>query len=1331
MNGPYVRRMIPEPEKIASNLKFLNNLQPEWSRHVTIVHQTKDLHIADYTQLYDFLKYNQKEVDERLGKTYDPLALMANSNNPFNYPVFHQDQPSSSTYVQQPQPINNYNPQPSFIQNHMQQPMPNPEDISDPTTAMNMALALMAKACKLNYSSPTNNNQRISLNLRNRQIAQPGIANQNPNGNGNVVAARAEGNVIGNNRNQIRCYNCRGLGHLARNCTDRPRRRDAAYLQTQLLIAQKEEAGIQLEAEEFDLMAAAMDLDDIEEVNAYCILMANLQQASTSTVRLTKLPSITQADQLSVEHGGETIEQHHATVEQTHAYHESVFHNLAAEVEKVNMVNRKMKETNAELTTELARYKNQQKCFEISQKKYDKLEKAAKFVRYFQSFANEANESLAKYKALELEIERLLRAVVSQDIMSIVQCNFVVDTSNLQTEHDRTKEKLQNCIIKKEKEYAVLWNNWYIKYEECKYDKISYDKAYNDMQHKIERLQAQLRDLKGASKETPCVSDPLDPLSQKLENENWKLEYQVLSYAKENAHLKTTYKNLFDYIKVTQTQTQTITDSLQDKLNDTIYKNAKLRAQLFDKVSELKNTNSGTRVNTQFYKQSILRKPPSSSGPKPYPVTLFLKTKGLSKIDETHALSKPVTSNSVPTTKESKVVENEKVIAPGMFRINHRKTSREDKFVPINNVRASPRSNKRNDRVPYTSKSSRIKNKEVEVEDHHRNLPLSTNKKHMSSECNNIKLAILNDKSEVIYAMCKQCLITANHNVCVLNHVNDMNSRDTKQKAKLSNIAKQTKPMPQVKKPKNVGSNDNASPKPSKPRSFLREQSVDLYGPMRIASINVKRLKQLLLCPTLKTVSSFTDALSKYHTSLLTTENPISPFFMYSGLSVILRMIVKMSRILVQKVIGFFIGYSANSCAYKVYNRRKKKITETMNVTFDELSAMDFEQRSLKPDLQTAPRTDQAAQANPVLQSPTATTTTTDIAPSPTNSFSQATSIPSPSQNVEDHNAINDMFDGYTFVNPFATPSTSAAASSSSPYFKRLDVWVLVPPPDYLKLLTLKWLFNNKHDGENTIIRNKSHLVVRGYCQEEGIDFEESFTPVARMEDIRIFLAYVARFIDADYPSHVYKLKNALYGLKQAPRAWRFEDDILVVQVYVDDIIFGSTDPKYSQQFFDLMKSRFEMSMMGEMMFFLGLQVNQSSCGTFINQSKYVLEILTKYGMETTEPVETPMETIDKLDLYQNGTLVDATKYQSMIGAIMYLTASRPDIVHANCLCARYQSKPTEKHLKEVKRIFRYLRGTVNLSLWYTKDFGFELTRFSDADYAGCKDTFKSTSGGT
>ncbi|GJX75777.1 hypothetical protein Tco_0322588, partial [Tanacetum coccineum] len=153
-----------------------------------------------------------------------------------------------------------------------------------------------------------------------------------------------------------------------------------------------------------------------------------------------------------------------------------------------------------------------------------------------------------------------------------------VQYTDLQTELDRTKEKLENCIIKKEKEYAVLWNNWYTKCEECKYDKISHDKAYNDIQQKIEQLQAQLGDPKGKSSDTQCASNTLDPLSHKPKDKNVSLESRVLCYAKENAHLKTTYKNLFDSIKVKQAQTNSITDSLQKQLNDTIYENAKLKA---------------------------------------------------------------------------------------------------------------------------------------------------------------------------------------------------------------------------------------------------------------------------------------------------------------------------------------------------------------------------------------------------------------------------------------------------------------------------------------------------------------------------------------------------------------------------------------------------------------------------------------------------------------------------------------------------------------------------------------------------------------------------------
>ncbi|GKC74137.1 hypothetical protein Tco_1120020 [Tanacetum coccineum] len=328
------------------------------------------------------------------------------------------------------------------------------------------------------------------------------------------------------------------------------------------------------------------------------------------------------------------------------------------------------------------------------------------------------------------------------------------------------------------------------------------------MQQKIERLQAQLGDFKGKSQDTPCVSDTLYPLSNKLENENVELEFQVLNYAKENDILGQ-HTTLFDSINLTRAQTKTITGSLQQKLHDTIYENAKLRAQLFDKVSEQKDSTKGTSANTKFANQSAMRKPSLQS----------LRNNFVPpKVVETNDLSNPATSNLVPITKESKVMKNDNVIAPGMFRINPSNTSREDKFLPINQVRASvrinpitvsqpyvitkkdvnsksnglsstgvdntaktrrpqPRSNTKNDRVPSASKSSCIKNKEVEVEEHPKNLLFSNKKKHMSSECNHVKLVIRNDKSKVIYAMCKQCLITANHDVCVLIYVNDMNSR--------------------------------------------------------------------------------------------------------------------------------------------------------------------------------------------------------------------------------------------------------------------------------------------------------------------------------------------------------------------------------------------------------------------------------------------------------------------------------------------------------------------------------------------------------------------------
>ncbi|GJT32266.1 putative ribonuclease H-like domain-containing protein, partial [Tanacetum coccineum] len=323
--------------------------------------------------------------------------------------------------------------------------------------------------------------------------------------------------------------------------------------------------------------------------------------------------------------------------------------------------------------------------------------------------------------------------------------------------------------------------------------------------------------------------------------------------------------------------------------------------------------------------------------------------------------------------------------------------------------------------------------------------------------------------------------------------------------------------------------------------------------------------------------------------------------------------------------------------------------------------------------------------------------------------------------------------------------------------FKIQKVWTLVDLPYGKKAIDTKW----------------------------GIDYDEVFAPVARIEAIRLFLAYASfmnflvyqmdvksaflygtieeevyvsqppGFVDPEFPEKVYKVEKALYCLHQAPRAWyetlstylldngfyrgqidktlfikRVKDDIILVQVYVDDIIFGSTKKYLCIDFEQIMHKRFQMSSMGELTFFLGLQVKQKEDGIFINQDKYVGEILKKFGFSSIRIANTPMETNKALTKDEDGEDVDVHLYRSMIGSLMYLTSSRPDIMFSVCACSRFQVQPKVSHLNAVKRIFRYLKGRPNLGLWYPKDSPFILEAFSDSDYAGASLDRKSTTGG-
>ncbi|GKB60434.1 putative ribonuclease H-like domain-containing protein [Tanacetum coccineum] len=288
-------------------------------------------------------------------------------------------------------------------------------------------------------------------------------------------------------------------------------------------------------------------------------------------------------------------------------------------------------------------------------------------------------------------------------------------------------------------------------------------------------------------------------------------------------------------------------------------------------------------------------------------------------------------------------------------------------------------------------------------------------------------------------------------------------------------------------------------------------------------------------------------------------------------------------------------------------------------------------------------------------------------------------------------------------------------------------------------------------DESGTVIRNKARLVAQGYIQEEGIDYDEVFAPVERIEAIRLFLAYASfedfvvnqmdvkntflygkikeevyvcqppGFEDPNFPDRVYKVEKALYGLHQAPRAW-YET--------LSTYLFDNEKKELCIAFKKLMHEKFQISSMGELTLFLGLQVQQKKDGIFISQDKYVAEILKKFGFTEVKTASTPMETQKPLLKDEYGEEVDAHMYRSMIGSMMYLTSSRPDIMFAACACARYQVNPKVSHLHAVKRIFRNLKGQPKLGLWYPKDSPFNLVAYTDSDYARASLDRKSTTRG-
>ncbi|KAI3701697.1 hypothetical protein L6452_26961 [Arctium lappa] len=489
---------------------------------------------------------------------------------------------------------------------------------------------------------------------------------------------------------------------------------------------------------------------------------------------------------------------------------------------------------------------------------------------------------------------------------------------------------------------------------------------------------------------------------------------------------------------------------------------------------------------------------------------------------------------------------------------------------------------------------------------------------------------------------------------------------------------------------------------------------------------------------------------------------------------------------------GFLVGYSSQSKAYRVFNSSSRIIEESDNVKCNENTPNPIGSGS-------GSRGSGDEQVQDIIPKsvifPIPTMTPVEICERETvTEPSQSEEERRDEENLEheepevaDEIPSADLNDSNLDVGINEEPSLQTRTQKNHPpeLFKLQEVWDLVDLPKGHREIVTKWIFINKKDERGIVIRNKARLVAQGYTQEEGIDYEEVFAPVSRVEAIRLFLAHASfmkfkvyqmdvksaflyrtideevyvcqppKFENPSYPDRVYKLKKALYGLHQAPRAWydtlstyllengfergiidrtlfirRSKKDILLVQIYVDDIIFGSTKDQMCRDFEELMHKSFKMSSMGEFTFFLGLQVKQQKDGIFISQSKYVKDILDKYGLSDSKPASTPMETHKQITADLEGEDVDVHLYRSMIGSLMYLTTSRPDIMFPVCVCARFQVKPKQSHLQAVKRIFRYLRGQSRLGLWYPYESTFDLIAYSDSDLGGANMDRKSTSGG-
>ncbi|KAE8721174.1 hypothetical protein F3Y22_tig00016637pilonHSYRG00095 [Hibiscus syriacus] len=472
-----------------------------------------------------------------------------------------------------------------------------------------------------------------------------------------------------------------------------------------------------------------------------------------------------------------------------------------------------------------------------------------------------------------------------------------------------------------------------------------------------------------------------------------------------------------------------------------------------------------------------------------------------------------------------------------------------------------------------------------------------------------------------------------------------------------------------------------------------------------------------------------------------------------------------------------FIGYDEKTKGYKLFDPISKKVMVSRDVRINEASEWDWN-NSTEAIIEVGESSIVSPKSIPT------NSETTDYEDEPRQP--KIRSLQDLYYSTNEVNLVCLLADAenISFEEALRDKKWRTAMNEEIEAIDRNNTWELAELPKGSQPIGVKWVFKKKMNAQGEIERYKARLVAKGYKQKAGIDYDEVFAPVARMETIRLLISQAAQFkwpifqmdvksaflngvleediyieqppgyVKVEEDKKVLKLKKALYGLKQEPRAWNTRIDtyfmengfkkcpyehalyakknggnVLFVALYVDDLNFMGNNDEMIEEFKGTMTREFEMTDLGLMKFFLGLEVRQVETGIFVSQETYAKEILKKYNMENCNPVSTPMEPGAKLSKFDGGERVDASRYRSLVGSFRYLTCTRPDLSLSVGIVSRFMDEPVYSHWKALKRILRYIQGTVSLGLFYSKAEDYKLVGYSDSDWCGDIDDRKSTSG--